>query len=295
MIRPMPVVLCLALWCAWAIGAAAAEVRTVRVGIEGNSAIQARRVATFGGDNCPAIDTFAFVQPSRLDAELLILCNALREGGPPVHLQLVPQPNYARSLAEALAGRIDLPSQTIWARELDEHAQALLRSLPVIQAGEWQLGLYTTENRTDVLAVRTLEQLRGLVGVAPRSWVEDWRVLASLGLKELIDVQNNDGIFPMIQAGRADFTLYSFSTEPDLGSQPSYSPSRILPIRGFKVALPATRHFAVARVAPDAQALVEQLDSGLSRLRDRGAIARAFERSGVFDQRVADWQLIGNN
>jgi hypothetical protein len=256
----MKVVVCVALWFLWSVGGALAEARTVRVGIEGDRTIEARREAMFGGDACPAIDTFQFTRPSRIDAELLILCNALREGGSPVHLQLVSQPNYTRSLAEAIAGRLDLPSQTIWSSELDEHADTLLRSLPVIQAGEWEVGLYTTANRAE----------------------------------ELIDVQNNDGIFPMIQAGRADFTLYTFSTDADLGSRPTYSPSRILPIKGFKVALPVTRHFAVARAAPDAQALVRQLDTGLSRLRDRGAIKRVFERSGVFEPRVADWQLIGN-
>lgn len=291
----MKVVVCLALWLLGSMGAALAEVRTVRVGIEGDSTVQARRQANFGGDACPAIDTFQFARPSRIDAELLILCNALREGGPPVRLQLVSQPNYTRGLAEAIAGRLDLPSQTIWSSELDEHADTLLRSSPVIQAGEWEVGLYTTANRSDVLAVSSIEQLRGLTGVAPRSWVEDWRALSAIGLKELIDVQNNDGIFPMIQAGRADFTLYTFSTEADLGSRPAFSPSRILPIKGFKVALPVTRHFAVARAAPDAPALIRQLDTGLSRLRDSGAIKRAFERSGVFEPRVADWQLIGNN
>ncbi len=291
----MKVVVCVALWLFGSVGGALAEVRTVRVGIEGDRTIEARREATFGGEACPDIDSFRFTWPSRIDAELLILCNALREGGPPVRLQLVSQPNYTRGLAEAMAGRLDLPSQTIWSSELDAHADTLLRSLPVIRAGEWEVGLYTTANRTDVLAVSSLEQLRALTGVAPRSWAEDWRALSAMGLKELIDVQNNDGIFPMIQAGRADFTLYTFSTEGDLGSQPTYSPSRILPIRGFKVALPVTRHFAVARAAPDAQGLVRQLDVGLSRLRDRGAIRRVFERSGVFEPRVADWQLVGNN
>ncbi len=291
----MRVALCLVLCLAMGITALRAEVTTVRVGIEGNQEVEAQRVATFGGDACPAIDSFSFVRPNRIDAELLILCNALREGGATVRLELVPQPNYTRSLAEAIAGRLDLPSQTVWSTEFDAQADTLLRSSPVIEAGEWEVGLYTTANRADILGVRTIEQLRGLTAVAPRSWTEDWRALSAIGLKELIDVQNNDGIFPMIQAGRADFTLYAFSTEPDLGSLPSFSPSRILPIRGFKVALPAARHFAVARTAPGAQELVRQLDTGLARLRGRGAIKRAFERSGVFEPRVHDWQLVGNN
>jgi hypothetical protein len=291
----MKAVIWIGLLLVWGTSAAVAGDRTLLVGSEGDDATEMRREATFGGSACPPIDDFTSAHPNRIDAELLILCNALREGGPPVRLQLVSEPNYSRGLAEAIAGRLDLPSQTIWSSELDEHADTLLRSLPVVQAGEWQVGLYTTENRSDVLAVTTVEQMRGLTAATPRSWVEDWRALSAIHPKELIDVQNNDGIFPMIQAGRADFTLFTFSTEPDFGWRPTYSPSRILPIRGFKVAFPGSRHFAVARTAADAQGLLRQLDLGLTRLRDQGAISRVFERSGVFERRVADWQFVGNS
>ena len=280
---------------AWCCGTEAAAQTTLRVGLEGGPDSGPRRIATFGGEACPAIEPYPLEGASRLDAELLLLCNALRVGGPPVRLELVPQPNYNRGLAEAIAGRIDLPSQTVWASELDEHDDTLLRSLPVIQAGEWQVGLFTTANRTDVLGVRSLDQLRQLTAAAPRGWVEDWRALSAIGFKSLLDVQASDTVFHMIQAGRADVTLRSFSREPDLGSQPGYAPTRILPIPGFKVALPVSRHFAVSRQRPDAEALVRQLDVGLTKLREQGAIMRVFERMGLFEPRVADWQVLGNN
>jgi hypothetical protein len=145
-------------------GGVALTASTVRVGVEGGAEAEARRSATFGGDRCPAIEAFPLDQASRIDAELLILCNALRVGGEPVRLELVAQPNYNRGLAEAIAGRIDLPSQTVWSSELDQYADALLRSLAIVQPGEWQMGLYTTENRADVLAVRSIEELQRLTG-----------------------------------------------------------------------------------------------------------------------------------
>ena len=99
----------------------------------------------------------------------------------------------------------------------------------------------------------------------------------------------------MIQAGRADVTLQRFSREPDLGWQPSYSPTRILPIPGFKVALPASRHFAVSRQRPEAEDLVRHLDAGLTRLRQEGTLTHVLERIGLLEPRVADWQVLGNN
>lgn len=288
-----------AVWClvaAWmSLGVAAAQTTTLKVGVEGGEETEARRMATFGGEACPAIESYPLEGASRLDAELLILCNALRLGGPPVRLDLVPQPNYNRGLAEAIAGRIDLPPQTVWSSELDEHGDTLLRSAPVIQAGEWQVGLFTTADRGDVLAVRTLAELRRLKAAAPRGWIEDWRALSAIGFAQLLDVQASDSVFHMIQAGRADVTLRAFSPAPDLGSLPGSAPVRILPVRGFKVALPAARHFAVSRRHPDAEAIVRQLDAGLNRLRAQGAIQRVFEAVGLFEPRVADWQVLGYN
>ena len=46
--------------------------------------LEPRRIATFGGEACPSIETYPLDGATRLDAELLLLCNALRVSGPPV-------------------------------------------------------------------------------------------------------------------------------------------------------------------------------------------------------------------
>lgn len=275
-------------------GAQAALAATVRVGVEGGPETEAQRTAVFGGGSCPVIAAFPLRGASRLDAELLLLCNAFRAAGTPVRLEFVAQPNYNRALAEVITGRIDLPSQTVWSSELDEHPDALLPSLAIVRRGEWQAGLYTTENRADVLAVRSVEELQQLIGVAPRNWVEDWRALGTIGLKEVLDVQVSDAdpILQMIHAGRADVTLRQFSSAPDLGWDLGYAPARILPIAGFKVALEASRHFAVSRARPDAETLVRQLDVGLAELRQRGVIAGVLEAIGLLQPRVAGWRVV---
>lgn len=285
----------LALAAALAVGGGQAVLSaTLRVGAEGGPEVEAQRAAVFGGGNCPAIAGFSLDGASRLDAELLLLCNAFRASGAPVRLEFAAQPNYNRALAEAIAGRLDLPSQTVWSSELDRHAEALLRSAAVVQRGEWQVGLYTTENRADVLAVRSVEELQGLVGAAPRNWVEDWQALGTIGLKDILDVQVSDidTILQMIHAGRADVTLRQFSPAPDLGWHSSYSPARILPIPNFKVALGTSRHFALSRARPDAAMLVRQLDAGIAELRRRGAIAQVFRAIGLFEPRVAAWRVV---
>ena len=116
------------------------------------------REATFGGEACPAIDSFSFARPSRIDAELLILCNALREGGAagPAGVRVRSRTTRAASPRRSPAGSTCRRRRS-GSTELDGTRTRCCGQSPVIQAGEWQLGLYTTENRADVLAVRTLE------------------------------------------------------------------------------------------------------------------------------------------
>lgn len=275
--------------------AASADVRPpLRVGMEADGPQAAHIAAQLGGSACVAPESYVFSNPetpTRLEAELVLLCNALRLGGYPVELSFVYVYNYNRGLAEAVAGRVDLPTQTVWSAEIEANAGALLASDPLIAPGEWVVGLYTTENRTDVLAT-TPDRLRDLVAAAPRGWIEDWRALTALGLRGLIDVQENQRIPAMIAAGHADFTLRQFAATPDMGHALRDPPLRMLPIPGVKLGLPSGRHFAISRARPDAAALKAALDRGLAELRRRGDVDRMLTAIGLRDPRVSHWATI---
>lgn len=284
--------LCLGVAAACA-GASAAP--PVRVGIEADGPQAEHLQQQVGGDNCARPDDYRFsnpASPSRMEAELLLLCNALRLGGYDAPIAFVFAYNYNRALSEAVAGRIDLPTQSVWAAEIAEHADALLSSEPLIAPGEWVVGLYTTQNRADVLAADSPEKVRRLVAAAPRGWVEDWRALETLGLRGLIDVQENQRIPAMIAAGHADFTLRNFSANPDMGHALVDPPLRMLPIRGVKLGFPTSRHFAISRARPDAEALKAALDRGIAALRASGALDRVMAAVGLRDARVKDWVAI---
>lgn len=273
-----------------------AEVRPpLRVGMEADGPQAAHIAAQVGGSACVTPEAYVFTNPAtpaRLEAELVLLCNALRLGGYPVEIAFVYVYNYNRGLAEAVAGRVDLPTQTVWSAEIEAHAEALLASDPLIGPGEWIVGLYTTENRSDVLAARP-EQVRDLVAAAPRGWIEDWRALTALGLRGLIDVQENQRIPAMIAAGHADFTLRQFAATADMAHTLREPPLRMLPIPGVKLGLPSGRHFAISRAREDAAALKAALDRGLAELRRRGDVDRMLTAVGLRDPRVTGWQALG--
>ncbi len=264
----------------------------LRFGLEAHPEEFAAIAAQFVDGRCPTIEGYRYTRPdrpSRVQGELLILCHALEAGGTAIPLTFVYVHNYNRALAEAVAGRIDIPGQTIWSSELATHAGDLLASAPVIRRGEWQVGLFTAATRTDVLAVRDAAGVRTLVAAAPRGWVEDWRALEALGLRGLIDVQENGLIAGMIARGHADITLQAFGRAEDLGYVDLGAGIRMRPIPGVKLSMGASRHFAVSRARPDAAAVVAAIDRGLAILRGRGDVVRVLETVGVLTPATADW------
>jgi ABC-type amino acid transport substrate-binding protein len=278
--------------------AAHAEAAPLRIGIEAEGAQAAHIEHHFGGDACPGPSDYRFsnpARPTRIEAELVLLCNALDRGGYRAPRIFAYAYNYNRGLTETVAGRLDMPTQSVWAEEIEAHGDALLASAPVIDRGEWIVGLYTAATRADVMAVRTPEALRGLVAAAPRGWVEDWRALTALGLRGLIDVQENERIPAMIAAGHADFTLVQFGAGVDMGHTYGQPPVRMLPIPGLKLGFDTSRHFAVSRARPDAAALKAALDAGIAAMRADGTLDVILGRVGLREPRVADWVAVGRS
>lgn len=274
----------------------AATPAPLRIGIEAEGLQGAHIERHLGGRSCAAPAEYPFSnpsRPSRLEAELLILCNALERGGYGAERVFAFAYNYNRGLAEAVTGRVDLPTQTVWAAELSAYAEALLASAPVIDRGEWVVGLFTAASRADVVAARTPDAIRRLVAAAPRGWAEDWRALSALGLRGLIDVQENMRIPAMIAAGHADFTLLQFGPDADMGRLYGEPPVRMVPIPGLKVAFDTSRHFAISRQRPDAETLKLALDAGLAEMRADGSLDLILGRVGLREPRVADWTVVG--
>lgn len=273
----------------FATAAGAAEPAPLRVGFEAAPETIPQFKATFYSGDCPGIPTYSYRPGSpRLQGWLLILCNALRLGGYDAPWEPVYSPNYNRSLAEAVAGRLDIPNQTVWSSDVAGLSGQLLVSRPVVGRGQWQVGLFTAESRSDVLEVSP-EDVARLRAAAPRSWTEDWRALSALGLAGLLDVQDPRLIPPMIQRGQVDFTLDAFRSTEDLGRPEEDIGERMVPIPGVKLGLDGERRFVVSAARGDAAEVAAALDRGLAALEEQGLLERVLEDIGIIEPRVADW------
>ena len=93
----------------------------------------------------------------------------------------------------------------------------------------------------------------------------------------------------MIIKGRADVMLAGFYNSDDLSF--TQDGHKFMPINGFKVSLPDSRHFVVSRGQAQNKAIFAMLEKGLAVLRKKGLIEKAYKQSGFINEQVQHWAM----
>ncbi|NIY75389.1 hypothetical protein HED22_07015 [Thalassospira sp. HF15] len=216
-----------------------------------------------------------------------ILQKALKTGGLQAIVKAVPSPNSERSRKMIIDGIADIKSD--WGFNIDP-AQNVLKSAPIMRNGEFQKGVYVSQETLHARAETPISDVHQMRAVSIRTWRLDWEVLQSLRPKSLISAPTTLQMSALINAGRADFTLLEFSSEPDMARK--YFGIRLYPLHGVKVVLPGSQHFMVSRHLPDAEKIVAALDTGLKALHRSGFIHQCLVNSGIINERVKDWRIL---
>ncbi|MBB2486208.1 ABC transporter substrate-binding protein [Mitsuaria sp. WAJ17] len=218
--------------------------------------------------------------------EVLLIQQALARQDSELRLSLMPMPTSQRLQAELRSGHAACSATSYW-REDFPQSDGLLFSDPVLDEGEFEVGLYTTPDHERALSARSLRELQGLRVLSNRSWRVDWLTLEQLGFTDLQHVASWNLMPRMLQQGRADLLLAPFQPTPDLSM--TVEGVRLVPVPGLKLRMRGTRHFLVSHTHPLGPRLREQLNAGLARLRQQGLVRRAYEQCGFFNARVAGW------
>lgn len=221
-------------------------------------------------------------------AELVLLHKALAEGGGPRSTELLERPTSTRLKADLRAGVGACTGTSYWRRDFEDEDPDLLFSQPVLENGEFEVGLYTMPGNHLAQSARGLDDLRRLRLLSNREWRVDWETLVQLGLGDRLHHVSNWSNMPrMLQGGRADALLAPFQPGVDMVMQ--VDGITLLPIRGLKISMRGTRHYVLSRRHPDMAALLRQLDTGLQNLRRSGLIRQAYTQSGFFHPEVKRW------
>lgn len=218
--------------------------------------------------------------------ELLLLQQALAEGGWQGELDWQVINSYERILLELSVAGVDVGATSMWVSDL--LASGLSWSLPLIEDGEFMVGLYAHESRQDLLSAEWAV-VRQQTAITNAAWQTDMELLRSLGVERVLSNPSYATQMRMLALGRADFRLLSFRPNADMVAE--QDGERFLPILGLKVAMPGRRALAFA-ASEEALAALAAFNQGLAILRLQGRVESAYLAAGFFQPLVSDWRVV---
>jgi hypothetical protein len=222
--------------------------------------------------------------------DFVLQLQALAAGGLDFDYELHVVPNNERAKNEVVQGYADLSGETAWDSEIEAWGDAVIATSAVIRGGEFEKGLYVLPANQAMLGITSLEGLRPFVAATVVSWATDMRALQSMHVRRIERVFKDEGLFPLLQQRRADFTLLEFASTPDLGV--TRGGVRLVPVPGWKVSLPGSRSWIISSRSPHARQIATALEHGLQALRAEGRIERAYRESGFFNPKVSGWKRL---
>lgn len=242
------------------------------------------------GRDVASIDYYGGPGARRDVIEVVLLQQALQLGGFKDPLELRDEQNYLRTLRQIADGELISSGASVWYSDVLNLPELFHISQPVINEGEFIVGFYTSPTNEKARMAKTLDDLRQLRAVSSVQWYADVATLKQLGINHLYFTTDWKHMVRMVNAQRADFTLAPFQPTDD--KRISLEGMELIPINGLKVAITGTRHWPVSRRHPRGQEFYEALQKGISLMKQRGIIRKAYEESGFFHPTVQEWQLV---
>lgn len=242
-----------------------------------------------GGKSPHEISDYSGKHSRRDVVEVVLLQQALKKGGLEAEIVFKTADTYLRTIEEVVVGRAAITASTIWLRDIIPQ-QHLQESPAIIQPGEFQVGIYTSPLNKEMLGIQDCLELQHFTAVSNKNWKVDWITLKKMNITKLINVQKWVSMVRMVDAQRADFLLAPFQHNPDMVLKVD---GRILvPIKGKKVNLDGSRHFAISKKHPLSLKIQKALDQGFKKMRTEKLIRKAYKESGFFHPEVDFWQVI---
>ena len=205
-------------------------------------------------------------------------------GGPDV--EWLPVDSYPRTLSLLGSGRIDAAATSVWRRDGEREGVAL--SAAVIGDGEFVASLYRLASKP--IQVQTEKDLAHYSVVSSRHWSRDWKVLRQLPFAQCYNVNDWPTMVRWVASGKADMLM-----APMVASDPPVmlvEDVALVPVRGVRIALPGSRHFAVRNEPWQDTTLDQCFAEGLQQLRDQGRIDQAYRQSGFWRADFMHWPLL---
>ncbi len=215
--------------------------------------------------------------------ELMIVCDVIKQAQLADQIALLPYPNPRRAIASLIQGNADAFGTSLFRSRMADYHTEVHISAPLIAKGDFHVGLFTSPERADVLAVEDLKGLRALTGITVEHWMIDRITMESLNLRDLVTVGKPQSMPPMIAGRRADFTFLSLNSQ-----QIDRLGGMLVRIDGMKVSLQDDRILAVSKKRTDVfDALQAYLKT--NNASDNRSIYNAYVKAGIISDKYSDW------
>lgn len=228
---------------------------------------------------------------SRRDViEMVLLQQALLRGGFTDPLTFRNEQTYLRTLRQIADGQFIASGSLVWYSDVLDSPDLFHISQPIVEEGEFIFGVYTSPDNKQALAAKSLADLRALRAATNTHWEPNVALFKKLDVQQVFYADEWVHIVRMINAGRADFTFTPF--QPTENMEFVMDNMTLVPIKGIKVMIPGSRHWAVSRKHPRGDEFYLALSKGIEILKKEGRIQRAFRENGFFHPDTQNWTLI---
>lgn len=234
--------------------------------------------------SCAQIDTFSGDFVPRSAIELVIFCKALQASGLEYKLNIIESGNYSRNLWLLINQGFHSVGETVWRKEAENIAVYI--SEPIFAKNEFEKALFTTRNHAllSIPPTRLAKQLKHFVGITPQHWIYDWQALEKI-TPIRVDAPNQISIHRMLLAKRADFCFGEFSHSMNF----QFEDMSLVNLPGVKIVFPDSRHFIIAKQAPNAKVIFEALNKGIVILKKQNVIDKIWVNTGVINPLAKKW------
>lgn len=236
---------------------------------------------------CPSLSD-ADIGENQMLAEYVIFCNALKLANYSKKIKLVPFPISIRALDAVHDGEVDATGFGVWGNEASKVNVTLSNTL--LAKSEFSKGLYTRKDLSQKISKIELYKPAELIAVANQNWDNDWKALKCTGLN-ILHVDQYRQMFNLVELGRADVFPLTFSAKADL--QRSVFGISLFPIKGIKISIDDSLHFALSNRFDHSNELKYALNKGMKLLQQDGQISKVYQTLGITNPAVKSWLEIG--
>lgn len=228
--------------------------------------------------------------------DIHMLCQLFNAVNFPVTFVFTPAFDYTSAVKLVKQGKADMIAETAWSNLI---SNKVLKSAPIYKKNEYELGIYTTLEKTTTLKINTAHDFNILTGVSNKLWGNDWKLLQTLKTQNMLSANNALTMFRLVKYNNADFVLWPFYYQSDdmsytltVADRKDQQYYKLYPVPNIKLTMPYSRHYILSGVTPRSELIMETLNKGIERLSNAGKIRQLYIDCGFLSDKTKDWKTI---